>query len=439
MPAIRLPALLFALALPALALAAETPGPKRIALTAARLIAPEQGKVIEHPLVLIEGERIREVRSGGAVPDGYEKIDLGAATLLPGLIDSHVHLGGDPTLSSGNYYEDTLKRSVIDDAVTAHLFAERTLDAGFTTVRNLGSGAYLDVALRNAIDAGRIPGPRILAATLPLGATGGHADDTTGYSPYIEFHGLSGVADGVEAVRKQVRENVKRGADVTKFMASAGVLSAEESVGAPQYSQEEMDAIVDESHRWGRKVAAHAHGAEAIKMAIKAGVDSVEHCSLIDEEGLKLAKQRGTWLVFDVYNDDYILSEYARLGYPATMVEKEKKVGRLQRESFRRAVQAGEKLAFGSDAGVYPHGWNGKQFAKMVEWGMTPMQAIQAATTNAAELLGRGDRVGAVKPGYYADLVAVSGDPLADVAVLERVGFVMKGGVVVKSDIEKRP
>jgi imidazolonepropionase-like amidohydrolase len=439
MHAIRFSALLLALALPAFAQATQTPAPKRIALTAARLIAPDQGKVIEHPLVLIEGERIQEVRSGGAVPDGYEKIDLGAATLLPGLIDCHVHLGGDPTLSSGNYYEDVLKRSVIDDAVTAHVFARRTLEAGFTTVRNLGSGAYLDVALRNAIDAGRIPGPRILAATLPLGATGGHADDTTGFSPYIQFHGATGVADGVEAVRRQVREDVKRGADVIKFMASAGVLSAEESVGAPQYSQEEMNAIVDESHRWGRKVAAHAHGAEAIKMAIKAGVDSVEHSSLIDDEGLKLAKQHGTWLVFDVYNDDYILSEYARLGYPATMVEKEKKVGRLQRESFRRAVQAGEKLAFGSDAGVYPHGWNGKQFAKMVEWGMTPMQAIQAATTNAAELLGRADRIGAVKPGYYADLVAVSGDPLADVAVLERVGFVMKGGAVVKSDIEKRP
>lgn len=421
------------------AVAAEPAPPRRIALTAARLVAPELGKVIEHPLVLIDGERIGEVRSGGEVPAGYERIDLGAATLLPGLIDCHVHLGGDPTLSSGNYYEDVLKRSVIDDAVTAHVFARRTLEAGFTTVRNLGSGAYIDVALRNAIDAGRVPGPRILAATLPLGATGGHADDTTGFSPYIQFQGATGVADGVDAVRRQVRENVKRGADVIKFMASAGVLSAEESVGAPQYSQAEMDAIVDESHRWGRKVAAHAHGAEAIKMAIRAGVDSVEHSSLIDDEGLKLAKQRGTWLVFDVYNDDYILAEYARLGYPATMVEKEKKVGRLQRESFRRAVRAGEKLAFGTDAGVYPHGWNGKQFAKMVEWGMTPMQAIQSATTQAAELLGRADQVGAVKPGYYADLVAVGGDPLADVATLEHVGFVMKGGAVVRNDVEKRP
>lgn len=414
------------------AASAAEPAPARIAVSAARLIAPEQGKVIERPLVLIEGERITEVRSGGAVPEGYTRIDLGNATLLPGLIDCHVHLTGDPTLSSGNYYKDTLQRSVIDDAVTAHLFAQRTLEAGFTTVRNLGAAEYIDVALRNAIERGTLAGPRILAATLPLGATGGHADDTTGFSPYIQFHGETGVADGIDAVRARVREDVKRGADVIKFMASAGVLSAEESVGAPQYSQAEMDAIVDEAHRWGRKVAAHAHGAEAIKMAIKAGVDSIEHSSLIDDEGLRLAKQHGTYLVFDIYNDDYILAEYARLGFPASMTEKEKKVGRLQRESFRRAVQAGEKLAFGSDAGVYPHGWNGKQFAKMVEWGMTPMQAIQAATTHAADLLGWSDKVGAVAPGRYADLVAVDGDPLADVATLEHVRFVMKGGAVVK-------
>lgn len=419
--------------------AAQSPSPpKRIAVSAARLIAPEQGKAIEHPLVLIEGDRIREVRSDGQVPEGYTRIDLGAATLLPGLIDCHVHLANDPTQSSGNYYKDVLQTSAIDSAVLAHVFARRTLDAGFTTVRNLGSAEYIDVALRNAIGRGDVAGPRILAATLPLGATGGHADDTTGFSPYIQFHGESGVADGVDAVRRRVREDVKRGADVIKFMASAGVLSAEESVGAPQYSQAEMDAIVDEAHRWGRKVAAHAHGAEAIKMAIKAGVDSVEHSSLIDDEGLKLAKQHGTYLVFDVYNDDYILAEYARLGFPESMTEKEKKVGRLQRESFRRAVKAGEKLAFGTDAGVYPHGGNAKQFAKMVEWGMTPMQAIQAATTSAADLLGWSDRVGAVKPGYYADLVAVGGDPLADVSVLEHVGFVMKGGAVVRNEIASK-
>jgi imidazolonepropionase-like amidohydrolase len=421
-----------------LAGAAAAAEPPRVAVSAARLIAPDQGKAIDRPLVLIEGERIREVRTDGQVPAGYVHVDLGAATLLPGLIDCHVHLAGDPTQSSGNYYKDVLQTSAIDAAVVAHVFARRTLEAGFTTVRNLGSAEYIDVALRNAIDRGDVAGPRILAATLPLGATGGHADDTTGFSPYIQFHGESGVADGVDAVRRRVREDVKRGADVVKFMASAGVLSAEESVGAPQYSQAEMDAIVDEAHRWGRKVAAHAHGAEAIKMAIRAGVDSVEHASLIDDEGLKLAKQHGTYLVFDVYNDDYILAEYARLGFPASMTEKEKKVGRLQRESFRRAVKAGEKLAFGTDAGVYPHGWNAKQFAKMVEWGMTPMQAIQAATTNAADLIGWSDRVGAVKPGYYADLVAVDGDPLADVAALEHVGFVMKGGAVVRNDIARK-
>lgn len=404
---------------------------RHLALSAARLIAPEQARVIEHPLVLIDGERIREVREGGAVPDGYEHIDLGAATLLPGLIDVHVHLDFDPSFASGNYYKDLLTLSPIDAAVLAPTAARRTLEAGFTTVRNLGSAEYIDVALRNAIDRGQLPGPRIVAATLALGATGGHADPDTGFSPFIQFNGASGVVDGADAIRQRVRENVKRGADVIKFMASAGVLSNEQSVGAPQYSQEEMNALVDEAHRWGRKVAAHAHGAEAIKMAIRAGVDSVEHCSFIDEEGLKLARQHGTWLDFDIYNDDYILSEYGKLGVPQAQLDKEKLVGRTQRENFRRAVKAGARMAFATDAGVYPHGWNAKQFAKMVEWGMTPLQAIQAATTHAAELLGRADQVGAVKPGLYADLVAVEADPLTDIATLERVSFVMKGGVVV--------
>jgi imidazolonepropionase-like amidohydrolase len=193
-----------------------------------------------------------------------------------------------------------------------------------------------------------------------------------------------------------------------------------------------MDAIVDEAHRWGKKVAAHAHGAEAIKMAIRAGVDSVEHCSFIDDEGLAMAKKRGTWLDFDVYNDDYILTEYAKLGVPQAQLDKERLVGRTQRENFRKAVRAGEKMAFATDAGVYPHGWNAKQFAKMVEWGMTPLQAIRSATVDAADLLGWKDKVGAIKPGYYADLIAVGGDPLADVSTLEHVGFVMKGGRVVR-------
>ena len=417
------------------ALSAEPPAPvapTRIAVHAARLLDVDSGRVLRDPLVLIEGDRIASVTEGGSAPAGTKLIELGDTTLLPGLIDVHVHITGDSTASTGNYYRDILTLGPIDEAVGAHVFAKRTLDAGFTTVRSLGSSEYIDVALRNAINRGLVQGPRILAATLPLGATGGHADGGTGFAPYIEFHGESGVANGVDAVRARVREDVKHGADVIKFMASAGVLSNEASVGAPQYSQEEMNAIVDEAHRWDKKVAAHAHGAEAIKMAIRAGVDSVEHCSFIDAEGLKLAKQHGTWLVFDIYNDDFILAEFGKLGVPQAQIDKEKLVGRVQRENFRKAVQAGEKLAFGSDAGVYPHGWNAKQFAKEVEWGMTPLQAIRSATVNAAELLGWSDRVGSLAPGRYADMIAVAGDPLSDVSVLEHVGFVMKGGQVVR-------
>jgi imidazolonepropionase-like amidohydrolase len=314
----------------------------------------------------------------------------------------------------------------------AHVYARRTLDAGFTTIRDVGAGEFIDVALRNAINSGAVPGPRMQAATLTVGSTGGHGD-VTGFSPYVKFGQFSGIADGVDEIRKLVRFEVKNGADLIKMLASAGVLSEEESVGAPQFTQEEMNAVVDEAAMWGRKVAAHAHGAEAIKRALRAGVASIEHASLIDDEGIRLAKEKGAYLVMDIYNDDYIMSEYKRLGYPQKILDKEALVGRLQRESFRRAVQAGAKLAFGTDAGVYPHGWNAKQFAKMVQYGMTPMQAIQSATVNAADLLGWSDRVGSVRVGRYADLVAVDGDPLADITQLERVQFVMKGGVVYRN------
>lgn len=414
--------------------AAPAQAPVRIAIKAARLIDGTGGAPITNPVVLIEGDKITAVGSALAIPPGARVIDLGTSTLLPGLIDCHTHITSQPR----NYMEDQFRRTPIDVAVLAHVFASRTLDAGFTTVRNLGAGEFVDIALRKAIDEGSVAGPRMIASGLGIGSTGGHAD-LTGFSPYIHFNEFSGVADGEEAIRRAVRLNVKNGADVIKMVATAGVLSEEESVGAPQYTQAEMNALVEEATMWGRKVAAHAHGTEGIKRAIRAGVASIEHGSFIDDEGIRLMKERGTYLVADIYNDDYILAEFAKMGYPAKIIEKERLVGRLQRENFQRAAKAGVKIAYGTDAGVYPHGWNGKQFAHMVRWGLTPMAAIQSATSSAADLLGWGGRVGRVAPGFYADIIAVNADPLSDITELERVQFVMKGGVVFKANGQSLP
>ena len=419
------------LAIPVLARgqAAQVPAQSRLAVRAAQLIDGKGGVPLRNAVVLIEGEGIVAVGSNLPVPVGVQVIDLGPATLLPGFIDCHTHVtGGDPR----DYYERLFRRSPIDAAVEAHIYAQRTLEAGFTSIRDVGAAEYIDVALRKAIDAGVVAGPRMQVATLSIGATGGHAD-LTGFSPYLEFRKFSSVADGVDEIRKAVRQRVKNGADLIKVIATAGVLTEEGSAGAPQYSQQELDAVVQEAAMWDRKVAAHAHGAEGIKRAIRAGVVSIEHGSLLDEEGIRLMKERGTYLVADVYNDDYILAEYARLKYPEKILDKERQIGRLQRENFQRAATAGVKIAFGTDAGVYPHGWNGRQFAHMVRWGLTPMQAIQSATVNAADLLGWQDKVGTVARGYLADLVAVDGDPLQDITTLEHVRFVMKGGRVYKS------
>jgi len=410
-----------------------TPTLTTVLIRTGRLVDTVSGAVRTGQDVLVEGNRIKAVGPGLIAPTGAAIIDLRDKTVLPGFIDCHTHITSQPE----NYYSDNFRKSPIDVAVSAHVYARRTLLAGFTTVREAGAGEYIDIALRKAIDSGKLVGPRIRAAGLPIGATGGHGD-LNGFSPYLRFEQMTNVADGVDEIRKLVRRNVKYGADHIKMIATAGVLSEEESVGAPQFSLEEMKALVDEAAMWHRKVMAHAHGTEGIKRAITAGVASIEHGSFLDDDAVRMLKEHGTFLVSDIYNDDYILAEYGRLGYPESILEKERKVGRTQRESFKKAALAGVKIAYGTDAGVYPHGWNAKQFRHMVEWGLTPMQAIQSATANAAELIGI-ETVGVIAPGRFADLVAVEGDPLADVTKLERMAFVMKDGVVYVQDGRPTP
>jgi imidazolonepropionase-like amidohydrolase len=397
-----------------------------------KLLDVRSGKMLTDQIVLFDASGTITSLGGASstkLPSGVTPVDLSNATCLPGLIDVHTHLTGDPTNSG----YARLGISVPSETVTGVKNARITLRAGFTSVRNVGAHGFTDIALRDGIDAGEIEGPRMRVSGPPLGITGGHCDNNLLPSEY--HYKAEGVADGPWAARAKVRETAKYGADVIKVCASGGVLSKGDQPGTAQFTFEELQAIAEEAHKLGRKVAAHAHGTQSIKDSIRAGIDSIEHSSLIDDEGIALAKEHGTYLVFDIYNDDYILQEGAKAGMLPESIEKEKKIGRLQRENFRHAFQSGTKMAFGTDAGVYPHGDNARQFSKMVEWGMKPLDAIQAATINAADLIGWPDKIGALETGHYADLIAVYGDPTSDVRVLESVRFVMKGGSVIRNDL----
>lgn len=409
------------------ALVAAPASAETVVVTAAKMVDVLAGKTLDNPVVVITDGRITSVSSGGAVPAGAKRIDLGSRTILPGLIDMHVHLtslaeiGGYRTLR----YTDSFWQAV----GTAN--AKKTLEAGFTTVRNVGSANFDDVGLKQAIDGGWIKGPRIVPAGYAIGATGGHCDDNA-LPPSYDRKELS-VINSPEEARAKVRWLHKYGADVIKICATGGVFSLGDAVGAQQLTYDEMKAIADEAHMLGLKVAAHAHGPEGIRTAVQAGIDTIEHASLADDEGIKLAAQKKTWFDMDIYNDDYILATGTANGTEQESLDKEKLIGRLQRETFRKAFRAGVPMLFGTDAGVYPHGQNARQFAKQVEWGMTPMQSIQSATKSAAEALGQTDDVGAIAVGRYGDIIAVDGDPTQDVRTLEHVAVVIKGGEVVKS------
>ena len=403
---------------------AETPV---TVIKAGHLVDVLAGKVLDNQMVVIQGEVIKEVGQNLATPADTKVIDLSSSWLLPGLIDCHTHLSGQ----SENYYADIFRKSPIDQAVYAHVYTRRALEAGFTTCRDVGSGEFIDVALKKAINAGKIPGPRLFVAGHILSATGGHGD-LNGFSPYLHFETADGVVDGVDAIRKKVRWNIKYGADLIKFTATAGVLSEEESVGAPQFSAEEMKAIVDEAAMWGRRVAAHAHGAEGVKRAIKAGVTSIEHGSILDDEAIALFKEHGTYLVPTVYVGFSVVEHAKEWNLPEKLVEKARSINAQKMACLRKAIEGGVKIAYGTDAGVFPHGENAKDFRYLVEAGMTQMQAIQAATVTAASLIGQSEKIGSLESGKFADLIAVSSDPFKDVTVLEKIPFVMKGGVVYR-------
>jgi imidazolonepropionase-like amidohydrolase len=410
--------------------AATRASAESVVVTADRMVDVLTGRVVEEPVVVITDGRIASVvgRGGGRpiIPSGAKRIDLPGKTLLPGLIDMHVHLDSNPRYGGYTGLQFTDMFWVAQGVQNAR----DMLRAGFTTVRNVGSDNYADVGYKQAIDEGLMIGPRIVPAAHALGATGGHCDQT--YLPPSFAARGKAVGDGPQELRTRVREQRKYGAEVIKVCATGGVFSRNTEPGQQQLSEEELRAIADEAHQWGLKVAAHAHGAAGIKAAIRAGIDTIEHASLIDSEGIRLARERGTWLAMDIYNTEYTQAEGARNGVLEDNLRKDREIAQIQRDNFRAAHRAGVKMVYATDAGVMPHGTAGGQFRWMVQYGMTPMEAIQSATRNAAQALGREKDVGAIAPGRYGDVIAVDGDPLADVRQLENVDVVIKGGVVVK-------
>ena len=399
---------------------------QNMVIKGASILDMTNGDMIKNHVVIVKDGRIDAVSPARSadIPKGIEVIDLQGHTLLPGLIDMHVHL----TSGGGYHGYESLKLTDERRAILGVVHAKKTLMGGFTTVRNVGAGSYGDVALRDAINDGDIPGPRMLVSGPPIGITGGHCSDNNLLPSEYGITG-DGVADGPWAARTAVRRNIKYGADLIKTCSTGGVLSKGTKVGAPQYTVEELTALVDEAHSRGLKVASHAHGAQGIINALIAGADTIEHASFIDDEGIRLAIENDAALSMDIYVTEYILGEGATAGILEESLEKERMTGATQRSNFRKAVEAGATIVYGTDAGVYPHGQNAKQLSRMTRFGMTPLQALQSATTVAAEVMGLGYEVGKIEAGYAADFVAVEGNPIERIELLEAPSAVIKGGV----------
>ena len=422
------------------AVMAQTPAPATTAIRAARMFDGTADTTIADAVVIVEGTTIKAAGSRLPVPPGAKVIDLGDATLLPGFIDAHTHLSDE---GSDDWNADTvagLRRTVAESALRASTFARRTLMAGFTTVRDVGSSDYIDVGLRNAIAAGSIVGPRMLVAVHALGARGGHCDN--GGYPYQRFGAETGIQDGIasgpDQFRDAVRFQVKYGADVIKVCATGGVLSLSDEVDTPQLTQEEMDALVDEAHRLGRRAAAHAHGAEGAKVAIRAGIDSIEHGSFLDEEAVRMMKEKGTSLVPTLMAGEYVAGRATVRHYPPEIAAKAAAAVAARSAAFKRALDAGVKIAFGTDSGVSPHGLNAQEFALLAQNGMSTAAALRTTGT-AAALLGLEKTIGTLQAGKQADIVAVPGDVMKDIKATERVRFVMKGGAVYRQDAAAAP